>query len=84
MQKPLFVSLVGLVFLGAFGAARLFADIATTSMSGPTTFKQQDGAALFQKRSVRAATCRMDRVPLAQDLIPPWLTMRGWQRRRTP
>jgi mono/diheme cytochrome c family protein len=37
-----------MLFLGAFGAARLQADNATISMGGPTTFKQQDGAALFQ------------------------------------
>ena len=48
MKKALSVSLVYMVFLGAFGAARLQADNATISMSGPTTFKQQDGAALFQ------------------------------------
>jgi mono/diheme cytochrome c family protein len=48
MKKTPLVSLVCIVFLGAFGAARLQADNATISMSGPTTFKQRDGSALFQ------------------------------------
>jgi mono/diheme cytochrome c family protein len=60
MQKALSVSLIGMVFLGAFGAARLQADNATTSMSGPITFKQQDGAALFQ------AICQGCHMPNAQ------------------
>jgi mono/diheme cytochrome c family protein len=34
--------------MGVFVTGRLRADNATTSMAGPTTFKQQDGSALFQ------------------------------------
>jgi mono/diheme cytochrome c family protein len=34
--------------MGVFATGRLRADNATTSMGGPTTFKQQDGSALFQ------------------------------------
>jgi mono/diheme cytochrome c family protein len=60
MQKALFVSLVWMALLGAFGAARLQADNATISMSGPTMFKQQDGAALFQ------AICQGCHMPNAQ------------------
>ena len=63
MQKTPFVRLVWVVFLGAFGAARLLADNATISMSGPTTFKQQDGSALFQ------AICQGCHMPNAQGAI---------------
>jgi mono/diheme cytochrome c family protein len=63
MQKALFVSLVWMAFLGAFGAARLQADNATISMSGPTMFKQQDGSALFQ------AICRGCHMPNAQGAV---------------
>jgi mono/diheme cytochrome c family protein len=63
MQKALFVSLVWMVFLGAFGAARLRADNAAISMSGPTTFKQTDGPALFQ------AICQGCHMPNAQGAV---------------
>jgi mono/diheme cytochrome c family protein len=63
MQKALFVSLVWMAFLGAFGAARLQADNATISMSGPTMFKQQDGSALFQ------AICQGCHMPNAQGAV---------------
>ena len=52
-----------MVFLGAFGAAQLQADNATTSMSGPTMFKQQDGSALFQ------AICQGCHMPNAQGAV---------------
>jgi mono/diheme cytochrome c family protein len=42
------LGLAWLTLLGAFAGTRLPADNATTSMSGPSMFKQQDGAALFQ------------------------------------
>jgi len=63
MQKTLCFGLVWVILLGAFGPARLQADNATTSMSGPTTFKQQDGAALFQ------AICQGCHMPNAQGAI---------------
>ena len=63
MQKALFVSLIWMAFLGAFGAARLQADNATISMSGPTTFKQTDGAALFQ------AICQGCHMPDARGAV---------------
>jgi mono/diheme cytochrome c family protein len=63
VQKALFVSLVWIVFLGAFDAARLQADNATISMSGPTTFKQTDGSALFQ------AICQGCHMPNAQGAV---------------
>ena len=42
------LGVASVALLGAFGGARLPADNATTSMSGPSMFEQQDGAALFQ------------------------------------
>jgi mono/diheme cytochrome c family protein len=63
MKKVLFVSLLCVVILGGFGAARLQADNATISMSGPTTFEQQDGAALFQ------AICQGCHMPNAQGAV---------------
>jgi mono/diheme cytochrome c family protein len=63
MQRALFVSLVWMVILGAFGTARLQADNATISMSGPTMFRQQDGAALFQ------AICQGCHMPNAQGAV---------------
>jgi mono/diheme cytochrome c family protein len=63
MKKVLFVSLLCMVILGGFGAARLQADNATISMSGPTTFEQQDGAALFQ------AICQGCHMPNAQGAV---------------
>jgi mono/diheme cytochrome c family protein len=63
MKESLFVSLIGIVLLGAFGAVRLQADNATISMSGPTMFKQQDGSALFQ------AICQGCHMPNAQGAV---------------
>jgi mono/diheme cytochrome c family protein len=63
MQKALCIGLVWMIFLGVFATGRLRADNATTSMGGPTTFKQQDGAALFQ------AICQGCHMPNAQGAI---------------
>jgi mono/diheme cytochrome c family protein len=61
-RAPL-VGLVWTVILGTLGAARLQADNATISMSGPTTFKQTDGAALFQ------AICQGCHMPNARGAV---------------
>jgi len=63
MKSAPFVGLVWTVVLGALGAARLQADNATISMSGPTTFKQTDGAALFQ------AICQGCHMPNARGAV---------------
>jgi mono/diheme cytochrome c family protein len=63
MKSAPFVGLVWTVILGALGAARLQADNATISMSGPTTFKQTDGAALFQ------AICQGCHMPNARGAV---------------
>jgi len=63
MKRAPFVGLAWTVVLGALGAARLQADNATISMSGPTTFKQTDGAALFQ------AICQGCHMPNAQGAV---------------
>ena len=63
MKRAPFVGLAWTVVLGALGAARLQADNATISMSGPTTFKQTDGAALFQ------AICQGCHMPNARGAV---------------
>lgn len=63
MQRALCCGLVLMVFLGAFGAAQLQADNAPVSMGGPTTFKQQDGSALFQ------AICQGCHMPNARGAV---------------